>query len=368
MERKSSPRDPEARSGSTEPKKPAEKAEKALLRALSGQRVDPPPLWLMRQAGRSLPEYRELRARAGSFLEFCFDPALAVEATLQPIRRFGFDGAILFSDILVVPYGLGQKVWFEQGHGPRLVALEDGGALDRMAGEDPCARLGPVYEAVAALHRELPREVALIGFAGGPWTVATYMLEGRSSRDFAAARHWMAERPAEFARLIGLLVEATVAHLSAQAAAGAEALQIFDSWAGALAGDDMRRWSLEPLAEIVSRLKARHPDVPIILFPRGAGDLYRDYARESGADALSLDSAVPLDWARDELQPLVTVQGNLDPEVLLAGGAGLAEQTDRILAALCGGPFVFNLGHGILPPTPLAHVEQLVRRVRQGRG
>jgi len=339
-----------------------------LLRALAGERVDPPPLWLMRQAGRYLPEYRELRARAGSFLDFCFDPALAVEATLQPIRRYGFDGAILFSDILVVPYGLGQEVWFEAGHGPRLAALEDAGTLDRMADVDPCARLGPVYRAVEALARELPPEVALIGFAGAPWTVATYMLEGRSSRDFAAARHWMAERPTDFARLMRLLVDATVAHLSAQVAAGAEALQLFDSWAGALPAKERRRWSLEPLKEIVGRLQAKHPEMLIILFPRGAGELYLDYARECGADALSLDSDVPLEWARDELQPLVTLQGNLDPEVLLAGGPALTEHIDRILEALSRGPFVFNLGHGILPPTPLANVELLVERVRQGCG
>ncbi len=321
----------------------------------------------MRQAGRYLPEYRELRASAPSFLDICFDPALAVEATLQPIRRYGFDGAILFSDILVVPYGLGQKVWFEEGHGPRLAALEDAGELDRMTGEDPCARLEPVYQAVKALSRELPPEVTLIGFAGAPWTVASYMLEGRSTRDFAAAKHWMAERPADFARLMTLLVDATVAHLSAQVAAGAEALQLFDSWAGALPAEERRRWSLEPLKEIVGRLKAKHPGVPVILFPRGAGELYLDYARECGADALSLDSGVSLEWARDELQPLVAVQGNLDPEVLLSGGPALPERIDRILEALSHGPFVFNLGHGILPPTPLDHVELLVDRVRQNR-
>ncbi len=318
----------------------------------------------MRQAGRYLPEYRALRRKAGGFLDFCFTPELAVEATLQPIRRYGFDAAILFSDILVVPHALGQKVWFEEGRGPRLEALSDTADLDRLRGEAVAAELRPVYAALEELGRRLPPETALIGFAGAPWTVATYMLEGGSSRDFSRARAWMAERPEDFQRLIELLVNATVDHLSAQVAAGAEALQIFDSWAGALSREEMRRWSLAPLGEIVGRLKAAHPHIPVILFPRAAGEVYREFARDSGADALSLDSSVPLPWARDELQSRVAVQGNLDPQILVAGGPGLDDEVRRILDALGEGPFIFNLGHGILPETPPKNVARLVGMVR----
>lgn len=364
MDKKSHAQDSPA--GSTPP---ASKPQpKALLRTLSGDSLSPPPLWLMRQAGRYLPEYRALRRTAGGFLDFCFNPELAVEATLQPIRRYEFDAAILFSDILVVPHALGQKVWFEEGRGPRLEALADAADLDRLEGEALVEALHPVYTALAVLSGCLPPETALIGFAGAPWTVATYMLEGGSSRDFACAKHWMAERPQDFARLMELLARATFDHLSAQVAAGAEVLQIFDSWAGALSLDDMRRWSLEPLSEIVRRLKAAHPDVPVILFPRAAGEVYRDFARESGADALSLDSSVDLMWAREELQTRVAVQGNLDPQTLIVGGTRLDDEVRRILAALGQGPFIFNLGHGILPETPLENVARLVRIVRDTGG
>ena len=318
----------------------------------------------MRQAGRYLPEYRELRKTASSFLEFCYSPDLAVEATLQPIRRYGFDAAILFSDILVVPHALGQEVWFEEGHGPRLTALGDAAALDRLSGEELPGRLQPVYAALGELRRSLPQETALIGFAGAPWTLATYMLEGGSSRDFRAAKAWMAERPGDFARLMDLLANAVFDHLSAQVVAGAEVLQIFDSWAGALPADAMRRWSLAPLRDIVARLKAAHPQVPVILFPRLAGEVYRDFARESGADALSLDPTVALPWAREELQTRLAVQGNLDPKSLVAGGARLDDEVRRILEAFGQRPFVFNLGHGILPETPPAHVERLMQIVR----
>ena len=341
---------------------------KALLRVLSGDTLSPPPLWLMRQAGRYLPEYRALRKKAGGFLDFCFTPELAVEATLQPIRRYGFDAAILFSDILVVPHALGQKVWFEEGRGPRLEALSDSADLDRLDGEALAAELRPVYVALEGLGRCLPPETTLIGFAGGPWTVATYMLEGGSSRDFVKARHWMADRPRDFARLMDLLVNATVDHLTAQAAAGAEVLQIFDSWAGALSLDDMRRWSLEPLSEIVRRLGAAHPEVPVILFPRAAGEVYRDFARDSGAAGVSLDPSVPLSWAREELQTRVAVQGNLDPQTLVAGGTRLDDEVRRILDALGQGPFIFNLGHGIVPETPLQNVARLVRIIRERGG
>ncbi len=340
---------------------------KALLQVLAGTVIEPPPIWLMRQAGRYLPEYRALRQSAGSFLEFCFTPELAVEASLQPIRRYGFDAAILFSDILVIPHALGQEVWFEEGQGPRLQAIEGAADVDRLSAEGQRERLRPVYAAVEELRRRLPLETTLIGFAGAPWTVATYMLEGGSSRRFAVAKLWVEERPQELACLIDLLVDSTFDHLSAQVEAGAEVLQIFDTWAGALSAEAIRRWSLAPLSEIVRRLKSAHPQVPVILFPRAAGDVYLDFAIRSGADALSLDPAVPLQWARAELQSRVAVQGNLDPRTLVAGGRRLDEEARLVLDVLGRGPFIFNLGHGILPETPLGHVARLVEIVRETR-
>jgi uroporphyrinogen decarboxylase len=340
---------------------------KALLQVLAGTAISPPPIWLMRQAGRYLPEYRALRQSVASFLEFCFTPELAVEASLQPIRRYGFDAAILFSDILVIPYALGQKVWFEEGQGPRLQAVENAVGVDRLSAEGQRERLRPVYAAVEELRHHLPAETTLIGFAGAPWTVATYMLEGGSSRRFAVAKRWIEEQPEEFARLMALLVDSTVDHLSAQVAAGAEVVQIFDTWAGALSADGRRRWSLAPLSEIVRRLKLAHPKVPVILFPRAAGDAYLEFACRSGADALSLDPAVSLQWAREELQSRVAVQGNLDPRTLVAGGRRLDEEIRRVVDAFSGGPFIFNLGHGILPETPLEHVARLVEVVRERR-
>lgn len=354
-----------ARTTPAEGEPPPTKPTKKLLRVLAGDVLAPPPIWLMRQAGRYLPEYRDLRKTVGSFLQFCYSPNLAVEATLQPIRRYGFDAAILFSDILVVPHALGQEVWFEEGRGPRLSAIKDAAALERLSGEALPSRLQPVYTALEELSRCLPQETTLIGFAGAPWTLATYMLEGGSSRDFSVAKGWMAERPDDFARLMDLLVGAIFEHLSAQVAAGAEVLQIFDSWAGALPADAMRRWSLAPLRDIVGRLKAAHPQVPVILFPRAAGEIYRDFARESGANALSLDPTVPLAWAREELQTRLAVQGNLDPRSLVAGGGRLDDEVRRILETFGQGPFIFNLGHGILPATPPEHVEQLIRIVRE---
>src|SRR5215469_4915818 len=342
-------------------------AKKPLLWALAGEMRSPPPLWLMRQAGRYLPEYRALRAEAASFLDFCFTPELAVEATLQPIRRFGFDGAILFSDILVVPHALGQQVRFAEGHGPLLEPVRSAADLDRLSATGLVERLAPVFETLRRLSQALPVETTLIGFAGAPWTVASYMIEGAGGSDFVNARRMAYGAPELFARLIDLLVESTVDYLSAQVAAGAEVVQIFDSWSGALAEPERRRWSLEPLTRITRRLKARYPGLPVILFPRGAGLLYRDFARASGAAALSLDSGLPLEWAASELQPHLALQGNLDPVLLLTGGEALARETDRILAAIGQGPFVFNLGHGILPETPIAHVEQLVERIRRAR-
>lgn len=341
--------------------------EKILIRALKGETLAPPPIWLMRQAGRYLPEYRKTRAQAGDFLDLCLTPELAVEVTLQPIRRFGLDAAILFADILVIPHALGQKVWFEDGVGPRLEPLGDASGLSRLSVDRLHDILAPIYGTLGRLREELPAETAVIGFAGAPWTVASYMLEGGSTRDFVAGKRWAKEMEKDFQNLIDLLVIATADYLIAQIAAGAEALQLFDSWAGVWSGDDLRRWCLEPAKEITRRVKAVHPDVPIILFPRGAGESYRDFAVECGADALSLDTDVPLEWARDNLQGQVSLQGNLDPQVLIAGGTVLRDAVARILDTLGTGAFVFNLGHGITPETPPEHVQDLVTLVKAWR-
>ncbi len=337
---------------------------KPFLRALGGERLGHPPIWLMRQAGRYLPEYRAIRGKVSGFLELCYTPELAVEVTLQPIRRYGFDAAILFSDILVVPHALGQAVRFEEGEGPRLDPVRDVAGLKRLGMEGMHDRLAPVYETVRRLVRELPDTVALIGFAGAPWTIATYMVEGGSSRDFALARGWGFRDSQGFGRLIDLVTEATAAYLIRQADAGAEVLQLFDSWAGVLSEDEFRRWAIAPAARIVKAVKARHPDVPIIGFPRGAGIMYEAYVAETGVDAVSLDSTVPLEWAARALQSRVTIQGNLDPLVLLTGGSVLENGARRILDVLGKGPLIFNLGHGIVKETPPEHVARLIEIVR----
>jgi len=341
---------------------------KPLLRVLAGERSSPPPIWLMRQAGRYLPEYRALRKQSKTFLEFCFSPDLAVEATLQPLRRFNLDAAILFSDILVVPYALGQKVSFEEGEGPRLEPLRNADDLGQLSNGEFQDRLAPVYETLRRVRRELRASVTLIGFAGAPWTVAAYMVEGRGGTGFSQAKKMARLQPELFAKLIDLLVEQTIAHLSAQIMAGAEMVQLFDSWAGDLEIDQRRRWSLEPLRRIVAALRARHPEVPVILFPRGAGEMYAEYARISGLSGLSLDSSVDLDWAANTLQPHLAIQGNLDPEVLVTGDAALREATGRILHKLGRGPLIFNLGHGVVPETPPEHVAALVEQVRGWHG
>lgn len=353
------------RSSQTASSKPAE--NKTFLRALAGESCIPPPIWLMRQAGRYLPEYRATRAKAPSFLDFCFSPELAIEATLQPIRRYGFDAAILFSDIMVVPHALGQKVWFEEGRGPCLEPVRTAQDMARLSLDSFQELAAPVYEIARGIKAELDVQTAFIGFAGAPWTVACYMVEGGGSRDYAKVKGWAYGDAAGFQRLIDLVIDATVVYLESQVAAGAEALQIFDSWAGALPAEGMRQWCLEPARRIIERLKTKHPDVPIILFPRGAGLVYRDFALESGADAVSLDSTLPLAWARDELQTQVTVQGNLDPIFLVAGGDALRRAAGEILDTLAGGPFVFNLGSGIVPEARPEHVAELVELVRGWR-
>jgi uroporphyrinogen decarboxylase len=341
---------------------------KPLLGVLAGERQLPPPVWLMRQAGRYLPEYRALRKQAKSFLDFCFTPDLAVEATLQPLRRFAFDAAILFSDILVIPHALGQHVSFEEGEGPRLKPVHSVGDIDRLSAGALKERLAPVFESLRRLRRELPPRVALIGFAGAPWTVAAYMVEGRGGTGFETAKKMARGEPTLFGRLIDLLVEQTIVYLSAQIEAGAEVIQIFDSWAGDLDEEQRRRWSLGPLTRIVSALQAAHPQIPVILFPRGAGDSYAGYAQIPCLSGLSLDSQVDLGWAARTLQSQVALQGNLDPELLVAGGPSMRQAMQRILEGLGQGPLIFNLGHGILPQTPLEHVAELVELVHGRRG
>jgi uroporphyrinogen decarboxylase len=321
----------------------------------------------MRQAGRYLPEYRDVRARAGDFLTTCLTPEIASEITLQPIRRFAFDAAILFSDILVLPHALGQSVRFEEGTGPILDALKQPSDIGDLHVRGVTARLAPVYEAVRLLRAELPAPTTLIGFAGAPWTVASYMIEGGSSKDFATAKAWAYGDQKSFQRLIDLLIETTADHLIGQVEAGAEALQLFDSWAGVWPETALRRWCLDPARAIRQRVRAACPDVPMILFPRGAGILYEAFAATCGAEGLSLDTTVPLAWARDHVQSKTAVQGNLDPIALLAGGEAQRQETARILDTLTGKPFIFNLGHGILPETPIAHVEALVEQVRAWR-
>jgi uroporphyrinogen decarboxylase len=318
----------------------------------------------MRQAGRYLPEYREIRSRVGSFLDLCRTPELAAEVTLQPLRRFDLDAAIVFSDILIVPYALGQKVEFVEGEGPRLDAVKNEKALAKLDAGKADAALAPVYETVNRTCAALPRNVPVIGFCGAPWTVATYMVEGRGSKDQAEARLLAYREPETFGDLIDLLVETSAEYLLGQINAGASALQIFDSWAGSLPEDEFARWCIEPTRRIVERLNGSVPDIPVIGFPRGSGPLAVRYAKETGVDAIGCDTGLPLHWIRRELQPLLPVQGNLDPLLLVAGGPELDARVKSTLAALGDGPFVFNLGHGIQPDTPIAHVERLIQLVK----
>ncbi len=321
-------------------------------------------MWLMRQAGRYLPEYREVRGKVASFLDLCLDPKLAAEVTLQPLRRFAFDAAIVFSDILIVPYALGQKVAFVEGEGPKLEPVRDAEAIARLDGGRAATALAPVYETVERVVAGLPAGVPLIGFCGAPWTVATYMVEGAGSKDQAGARLLSYRDPETFERLIDLLVDSSADYLVNQVRAGARALQIFDSWAGSLPEDAFDCWCIAPTRRLVERVKAEVPGTPVIGFPRGAGVLAERYVRETGVDAVGCDTSQPLAWIRDNLQRLVPVQGNLDPVLLVAGGAALDRRVEAILSSLGSGPFIFNLGHGILPETPIDHVARLVSLVK----
>ncbi len=334
-------------------------ATKRLLRVLAGEVLDPPPVWLMRQAGRYLPEYRRVRASVSGFLELCYTPELAIEVTLQPLRRFPLDAAILFSDILVLPHALGMEVRFLEGEGPKLDPLRGPGDLRRLAPGALHARLRPVYETVAGLARELPEEVALIGFSGAPWTLACYMLEGGGSKDWLAARRAALAEPAFFGRLIDLLTDCVIDYLAAQIAHGAEVVQLFDSWAGVLPESESRRWVVEPARRIAEALHRRHPEVPLIAFPRGIGPLYPAFAEAVRPAGLGLDTTVPCGWAAAALPPDVASQGNLDPVTLLAGGAPLAAAVAHVRDRFRQRPHIFNLGHGILPQTPVEHVEAL---------
>jgi uroporphyrinogen decarboxylase len=336
---------------------------KPFLRVLSGERLKTPPVWLMRQAGRYLPEYRAVRGKAGGFLDLCFNPELAAEVTLQPLRRFGFDAAILFSDILVVPLALGRKVEFLVGEGPKLEPIDAAGIAGLREALDERV-VAPVYETVRRVRKALDDKTALIGFCGAPWTVATYMVAGEGTPDQAPARMFAYRQPELFARLIERLVQASIEYLVAQLKAGAECVQVFDTWAGVLPPEEFERWSIAPTRAIVDGVHAQVPGAKVIGFPRGAGAKLARYVEATGVDAVGLDWTADLAFVRERVQSRKPVQGNVDPLALLAGGAALDRAVDQVREALGEGPHIFNLGHGILPETPIAHVEQMLRRVR----
>jgi uroporphyrinogen decarboxylase len=341
---------------------------KPFVEVLSGRRQPVPPLWMMRQAGRYLPEYREVRAKAGGFLDLCFNPDFAAEVTLQPIRRFNFDAAIIFSDILVIPYALGRSVRFEVGEGPRLDPLDTPDNVGTLSAKADFAKLEPVFEALRRVRRELDPKIALIGFCGAPWTVATYMVAGHGTPDQAPARMMAYRHPEAFAKIIDTIVENSIVYLLGQLAAGADVLQIFDTWAGVLPPREFQRWSVEPTRRIVEGVRAKVPGAKIIGFPRGAGALLPGYVEATGVDAVSIDWAAEPSLIRERVQNRVTVQGNLDPLVLIAGGDALDRSIDDVLTNYAQGRLIFNLGHGIQPETPITHVEQMVRRVRAYKG
>ena len=335
-----------------------------MISALKGNAHTTPPIWFMRQAGRYLPEYRSVRANAGSFLQLCYNPALAEEVTLQPIRRFDFDSAILFSDILVVPHALGQPLDYLEGEGPKLDPVRSVADLKSLDHRHFGAILEPVYETVSRLRSSLPAEKTLIGFAGAPWTVACYMVEGGGSKDFTEVKKWAYSDPAGFAILVDTLVDFTAEYLIRQVDWGADALQLFDSWAGILPLSDFQKWVIGPTRRIIAKVKEKHPQTPIIGFPRGAGLFYEDYVIDSGVDAVGLDSTVPPFWASRKLQTRVPVQGNLDPVYLLVGGETMKKAAAAILDTFNGRPYIFNLGHGVLQATPPEHLHMLVDFIR----
>ena len=359
----------------SKPPKPAGQPKRRFLEPFAGKALTPPPIWLMRQAGRYLPEYRATRTKAGGFLDLVYNPALAAEVTLQPIRRYGFDAAILFSDILVVPDALGQPLRFADGEGPLLDPITSVAELTRLRPAATRSKFASVAETVQRLRQDLPYETALIGFCGAPWTVATYMVEGKGSKDQAAARLWAYRDQDGFQQLIDMLIEVSIDYLSQQVKAGADVLQIFDTWAGSLPDDELDRWVVGPTQRIVAEVKKLHPDVPIIGFPRGAGASALWYVSETGVDGIGCDTSMPpymmAEAFQDEKRAFgttdgekIVVQGNLDPLLLVAGGDALEERVVEILDRMAGKPFIFNLGHGIVPQTPPEHVARLVEVVR----
>jgi uroporphyrinogen decarboxylase len=339
---------------------------KKMLRALAGEILDTPPIWMMRQAGRYLPEYRATRAQAGDFLSLCYNSELAAEVTLQPIHRYGFDAAIMFADILLVPQALGADLWFVTGEGPRLSTITSQADFDTLKPADAIHdTVAPIYETLRILSRELPSDTALIGFAGAPWTVATYMIAGRGTPDQSPAHALRSENTALFEALLERITEATIDYLSHQIDAGAEIVKIFDSWAGSLQGNDFERYAVEPCRKITAALKERHPNTPVIGFPRGAGDKYAGFAKATGVDCVALDNAVNPDWAAANVQSDGCVQGNLNPAHMVSGGQALIDATRTITQQFSGGPHIFNLGHGITPDADPENVQLMVDTVRQ---
>ncbi len=341
---------------------------KPFMEVLSGHRQPVPPVWMMRQAGRYLPEYRAVRETAGGFLDLCFNPEFAAEVTLQPIRRFGFDAAIIFSDILVIPHALGRAVRFEVGEGPRLDPLDTPDKIATLASAADFTKLEPVYEALRRVRQTLDKKIALIGFCGAPWTVATYMVAGHGTPDQAPARMLAYRHPDAFARIIDTLVENSIQYLVRQLEAGADVLQIFDTWAGVLPPREFERWSVAPTKRIVDGVRKLMPGAKIIGFPRGAGAMLPNYVEQTGVDGVSIDWAAEPSLVRERVQNRVAVQGNLDPLALIAGGAALDRAVDDVLENYGQGRLIFNLGHGIQPETPIAHVEQMLKRVRAYKG
>jgi len=341
--------------------------QKTILKALAGETQSVPPIWMMRQAGRYLPEYKATRAEAGDFLSLCYNSDLATEVTLQPIRRYGFDAAILFADILLVPQALGADLWFVTGEGPRLSTITDQAGVDALKPvEDIHETLNPIYQTVRNLAGALPKETTLIGFAGAPWTVATYMIAGRGTPDQGPAHALKDENRPVFEALLARITAATIEYLSAQIEAGAECVKLFDSWAGSLNGEDFDRYALAPAKEIIAALKARHPGTPIIAFPREAGDKYIGFAKATGADCVALDNSVSPEWAAEHVQVDGCVQGNLASSHMVTGGEDLVRETRRIVDAFSKGPHIFNLGHGITPDADPDNVQRMIDAVRGG--
>jgi uroporphyrinogen decarboxylase len=340
---------------------------KKILRALAGETLETPPIWMMRQAGRYLPEYRATRAQAGDFLSLCYNSELAAEVTLQPIRRYGFDAAILFADILLLPQALGVDLWFETGEGPRMSTTTTQAEFDQLRSvSDIHETLNPIYETVRILRRELPQETTLIGFAGAPWTVATYMIAGRGTKDQGPAHALKAENRAVFSQIIDLLTQSTIEYLAAQIDAGAEVVKIFDSWAGSLTGQDFHDFALEPARKITAAIKSRYPTVPVIAFPREAKENYIGFAKATGADCVAIDNSVSAEWVAQNVQVDGCVQGNLASLHLVTGGQALVDETRRIVRALSNGPHIFNLGHGITPDADPDNVQIMIDTVREG--